>query len=245
LPDGTVCIGEICDSAYDHCDGPVWEGSIACGYETFDLSLALGRDSYGECIITGTVNGDEQIPVAAGGCKSLSATIELYDGTTISVGCKVCNCAEELRGTCLSFCEDVPNVLYAEVSASEWSLMLGCNDAVPCFATITIQLNLIFVVTQLNPAGEYRWLGCGFVQCHDCNPLTADKQFKVCIDLGCDGSIIFTVNNDTSTNTEEFVYTLPCGVDAVWDVQFETSSLFGDPLDGCCDEANFIVVITE
>lgn len=88
-PDGTVLTGEICSGAYE-CDGPVWEGTI--GY--YELSLELGRGMYGECVLTGTVNGDEQEPVEVTGCKDMSATITLYDGTTISVVCKVCACEE-------------------------------------------------------------------------------------------------------------------------------------------------------
>lgn len=88
-PGGTVLTGEICSGAYE-CDGPVWEGTI--GY--YELSLELGRGMYGECVLTGTVNGDEQEPVEVTGCKDMSATITLYDGTRISVVCKVCACEE-------------------------------------------------------------------------------------------------------------------------------------------------------
>ena len=82
--------GEICATPYP-CDAPVWEGTV--GY--YDLSIALGRDHYtGECIITLTANGDEQEPVFVTGCADMSASVTLYDGTTIEVRCKQCSCDE-------------------------------------------------------------------------------------------------------------------------------------------------------
>jgi hypothetical protein len=84
-----IARGEICDTAYD-CDGPLWQGTVG----EYELSLALGRDSYGECVIAATVDGVEQDDVAADGCSDMSATITLSDGTIIAVVCKVCDCAE-------------------------------------------------------------------------------------------------------------------------------------------------------
>ena len=60
--DTVIASGEICDVSYQ-CDGPLWDGTIG----EYDLSLALGRDQYGECQITATVNGEEQPPVPAAG----------------------------------------------------------------------------------------------------------------------------------------------------------------------------------
>jgi len=216
------------------------------------FNVTPSRDEDGNCQATITGYADP-IPMRNDCGSELSLLFAedlettLYNGfyNFLYVQCKGCATPCTAAGTCLDLCGDVPQILFAEVSASAWSLMLGCNDLVPCFATITIPLVQTFVPTVLNPAGEYRWQGCGIVACHDCNPLTANKNFLVCIDMGCDSEIVFNVRNATSTNTETFSYTLPCGESAVWDVQFETSSAFGDPLDGCCDEANFIVVITE
>lgn len=87
--DGTTSSGELCNISYE-CDAPVWAGSV--GY--YELSIALGRDQYGECIITLTVDGEEQEPVAAPGCASMTATVTLYDGTTIEVRCKQCLCEQ-------------------------------------------------------------------------------------------------------------------------------------------------------
>ena len=94
---GGFYMGEICDTSYP-CDAPVWEGTI--GY--YDLSVALGRDSYGNCIITLTANGEEADPVAVTGCDDMSASVTLSDGTVISVRCKQCNC-EEIQG-CYGCC---------------------------------------------------------------------------------------------------------------------------------------------
>jgi hypothetical protein len=87
--DSNVTTGEICDVSYP-CDAPVWEGTV--GY--YELSIALGRDQYGECIITLTIDGEEQDAVTVTGCADMSATVTLYDGTTIAVSCKQCSCEE-------------------------------------------------------------------------------------------------------------------------------------------------------
>ncbi len=79
--------GELCDVAYP-CDAPTWAGRV--GY--YDLSLTLGRDQYGECIITPTVDGLELAPVSAPGCGAMSATFTDYDGNTYEVACKECSC---------------------------------------------------------------------------------------------------------------------------------------------------------
>lgn len=86
---GDVITGELCDVAYD-CDPPVWAGAV--GY--YEMSIALGRDQYGECIITATVDGDELEPVSAGGCGSMSATITTPGGDVIQVDCKRCSCEQ-------------------------------------------------------------------------------------------------------------------------------------------------------
>ena len=88
-PSGTITRGELCNVAYE-CEGPRWEGLI--GY--FDLALSLGRDSYGNCVLESTVNGEAEDAVSVTGCKDMSATITLYDGTTIAVSCKICSCDE-------------------------------------------------------------------------------------------------------------------------------------------------------
>lgn len=86
---GDVIRGEICDIAYS-CDPPTWAGAV--GY--YELSLTLGRDQYGNCIITPTVDGVEMDAVAAPGCGSMAATITTPGGDTIQVDCKRCSCEQ-------------------------------------------------------------------------------------------------------------------------------------------------------
>ena len=62
--------GTLTDTAYSDCDPPVWEGTIG----NFEIRLALGRDSYGNCIVTATANGEEST-VSVTGCEDLSGTV--------------------------------------------------------------------------------------------------------------------------------------------------------------------------
>lgn len=95
-PDTTVTEGEICDTAYD-CDPPLWEGTVGA----FALSVSLGRDEYGRCIISATVDGSEQEPVLFPGCADAAATITLGDGTTIALTAKKCSCNVGDNDVCL------------------------------------------------------------------------------------------------------------------------------------------------
>lgn len=119
---GDVITGELCDIAYE-CDAPLWAGPV--GY--YDLSFALGRDQYGECIVTATVDGEEQDPVSAGGCAAMSATITLANGTVIRIACKQCQCIESI---CVGCCaEGIPKTLYVSGGIlGESTLALNCTD---------------------------------------------------------------------------------------------------------------------
>jgi len=88
--------GEIADTADSDCEGPVWSGTVG----NFVISLALGRDEYGNCIITPTVNYEEQEPIAVTGCSDLSGTVELYDGSSFTFRCKQCECGTQI-GDCI------------------------------------------------------------------------------------------------------------------------------------------------
>lgn len=79
--------GEICDTAYD-CEPPLWEGTVG----PYELSLALGRDEYGRCVITPSVDGVEQDIVLFPGCGDAETIITLSDTSTIVVRCKKCSC---------------------------------------------------------------------------------------------------------------------------------------------------------
>jgi formylglycine-generating enzyme required for sulfatase activity len=88
--------GELLDTAYSECDPPVWAGTVG----NFTISLALGRDDYGNCIVTPTVDGEEGEAVAVTGCADMSGTVELYDGSSFTFRCKQCDCAEVI-GDCI------------------------------------------------------------------------------------------------------------------------------------------------
>lgn len=80
--------GELSDSSYSDCDPPVWSGTIG----NFEISLALDRDDYGNCIVRATANGEE-VTISVTGCEDLSGTVELYDGSSFTFRCKDCsNC---------------------------------------------------------------------------------------------------------------------------------------------------------
>lgn len=98
-----VCYGEICDTAYSDCEGPVWAGSVSCAGTDYDLSFALGQNSYGDCVITPTVNGVQQEPVDLTTCTAINITVTLDDGTTITVECKTCCCNCD-TGACVGCC---------------------------------------------------------------------------------------------------------------------------------------------
>ena len=100
-PDTTETKGEICDTAYD-CEPPLWAGTVGA----FELSIALGRDEYGRCIITGTVGEEEAEPVLFPGCADASATITLADETTILLRAKKCSCDE--TDITIPCCDEIP-----------------------------------------------------------------------------------------------------------------------------------------
>lgn len=109
--------GEICNISYP-CGGPIWEGVV--GY--YDLSIALGRNEYGQCIITATVDGVEQAAVLAPGCGDMAATIELEDGTIIEVRCKKCSCDAGAWPCCDGI--GTPDVLYLTLTTI--SMICSC-----------------------------------------------------------------------------------------------------------------------
>ena len=88
--------GELSDSSYDDCDPPVWSGTIG----NFEISLALDRDDYGNCVIRATANGEE-VTISVTGCEDLSGTVELYDGSSFTFRCKDCNQCAQVIGPCI------------------------------------------------------------------------------------------------------------------------------------------------
>jgi hypothetical protein len=223
--------------------GPVmisWDkDALRWGDETF--SITPYQDENGDC--KATVTGFEEPATLTNTCGDnfiiqASTTQEQWEESGevnfLIAGCKNCDvgCTQ---GTCLSDCDDVPKVLFAEVSPMAWDEMLGCPVEL-CFETITIALIQSYVSTVENPAGEYRWQGCGVISCRSCGSATRTNEV-ICIDIGCDG--IGTVSGPCG---DSIAFSLPCGIGAVWDLDFDLPCTGGG---GCCDEAGFHISITE
>ena len=161
-PDDTVLKDELCNINYE-CEGPRWVGQI--GY--YDLDLALGRDSYGNCVLESTVNGSVQDAVPVTGCKNMSATITLYSGTTISVSCKICSCDEEAVSLCCGG-RDLSGTLYLRLVYPGTSSTVECGDS-------------FFILTD---AGGGNWYASGTVLVEipggggeECVPISASFWF--------------------------------------------------------------------
>ena len=211
------------------------------------FSVTPFRDSYGNCRVSVTGFSDS-VPLVGDGGKigfGIAESVEdqLESGLTNSFSFRCQNCDGDCSsGTCLSICDDVPNILYAEVSPAPWTEMLGCQPPEGCFATITFPLAQSFVSTVLNPAGEYRWQGCGIIACKNCLSATVTNHL-VCIDLGCDGLGTFTLipPGGSGGTPMPISVAIPCNTGVPLDVEIEVDT--GGPL--CCDEGGFIVRITE
>jgi len=91
-----IAAGEICDTAYP-CDAPVWAGSVGGR----DISLEMGHDAYGNCVIIATIDGEPHSVISVAGCDNLYFTIELDNYETITFSCKLCDCDGQ---TCETLC---------------------------------------------------------------------------------------------------------------------------------------------
>lgn len=118
--DTTTHLGEICDTAYD-CDAPLWVGTVG-GY---DLSMSMGRDEYGRCIITPTVDGIEQDAVLFPGCADAVTSVTLLDGTTIALTCKRCSCEEADTCPC---CPGWPQGASGSIAWTTSAVANDCED---------------------------------------------------------------------------------------------------------------------
>jgi hypothetical protein len=133
-PDGTILRGEICDVSYSDCDAPQWAGTVGGR----SISLTLDRDQYtGECIIGGSIGGEDADWVAVAGCQDLAASLTLGDYTTVAVACKECSC-EELREFPCCPGLDFPDSLFLTLLSQNTEC--GCLDGqvieLPFFAEI-------------------------------------------------------------------------------------------------------------
>lgn len=223
--------------------------TLRWGDDTFSVTPVRG--SNGECLVS--VTGFEE-PVAVeqtndgsfGFAISQSVADMLEEGSATYFYFRCKNCDQDCSaGTCLSDCEDVPSVLYAELSAAPWTEMLGCNPAELCFETITFPLVQVFVSTLENPAGEWRWIGSGIISCKNCIGATR-KNYLVTVDIGCDGvgTLLITRPDVVVACTQVINFTMPCNGSAAWDFTFGPYTDC-DGLNGCCDEGGFILGITE
>lgn len=89
-PNGVRYQEEFCDSSYDDCLAPVWEGVI--GYR--NVRLMLGRDDYtGQCVMLLNVDGEDFEPIPIGNCTALSGSVVLPDYSELSFLCKTCSCS--------------------------------------------------------------------------------------------------------------------------------------------------------
>ena len=129
--DATITRGEICDVSYA-CDSPVWAGTVG----DYALSIALGRDSYGNCIISLTANDEEADPVVVTGCADMSASVTLYDGTVIAVACKDCSSCDTIYTCCDG----------ASLPATIHLTLLSQNTECGCLDGVIVPLNATGVV---------------------------------------------------------------------------------------------------
>ena len=218
-PDTTIRQGELCNVAYG-CEGPRWEGQIG----PFDLALALGRDSYGNCVLESSVDGEEQAAVAVTGCKDMSALITLYDGTIIQVACKICSCVQQQPPCCN---RELPlDCLTGDASTDPGALPLTLTvdltatpsyGAYDCFngsGTLTFKTPLT--------GGVCCWEGRISGTCVNCNGETYNwyVDMTVCCSSSAEGWTITAIPS------------LPCVLDARESVTVPTSC---DPvlLSGC------------
>jgi hypothetical protein len=113
IPNVTTLRGKLYDVTYSDCDGPVWSGTVG----DYDLTVTLGKDQYdGSCIASLSANDEDGGWVEVTGCEDLTATWELYDGTTVSVTCQACS-------NCEPICEPCPEpTLYPTLTVSVYPL---------------------------------------------------------------------------------------------------------------------------
>lgn len=191
-----VADGEICDTTYD-CDPPVWVGTVG----EYALSFGLGRDSYGDCIVIPTINGEEQDAVAADGCSAITITVVAPNGDVITATAKVCccNCDGSCVGCC--FCSQFPatNVDYVidapncaaidgitgNISGPDTGVPTGCGSCVSLPNNPTTHSVPQFLWDDSMPG--------------DCIPqISADFQFRLLIK--CDEN---QPNGETDSGTTE------------------------------------------
>tara|TARA_R110000803_G_scaffold115342_1_gene183804 strand:+ start:527 stop:2053 length:1527 start_codon:yes stop_codon:yes gene_type:complete len=212
---------------------------------SYELSVDLGADADDNCEVTsyGFENA-ASIPNACG--NDISFLIEDDITTQISNGyatwlagyCKKCSPLCD-AGDCLSECDNVAQVIQAEVVGYEWQVQGENQVKVPCFDTFTITMVLRYIGTEA--AGEWRWIGSAVSG--DCE----GEKWYMRIDIGCDGEGSFLITNGQSTVNpsadyylESIQVSVACGVP--WDTSFTISN---SSVTCCGDNGFFEVTITE
>lgn len=233
-------------------------------------TVELTADSESNCQLKMNIFEDA-VPIPNTCGTNLSATFNDPIDTQISSGisrvyfvwCKPCDGRCD-TGDCFAACEDeVPQVLYADLTPGDWMAGIGCNDLGAddygsgyseggCFEPVTIPLALVFVAAE-GVAGEWRWIGQALITCKHCDQGSNEgeelpSQYLVQIDIGCDGIINFAVRPDGYIDAglpcvQQFEFILPCGPGAVWDLNFQTDNPCGSIV--CCELASFKFGVTE
>lgn len=121
-PDGTQYREEFCDSFYDDCLAPIWEGVI----EYLNVRITLGRDSYtSQCLLFVNVDGEDFDPIPIENCTALSGSVILPNYSVLSFSCKVCGCEEPDSCPC---CPGWPERASGSISWSSVVVPSDCTD---------------------------------------------------------------------------------------------------------------------
>ena len=198
-PYGDYDRGQICDVAYP-CDAPTWEGTVG----DLDLSITLGRDEYGDCILYGTADYEE-LDIVATGCL-IAAEWTLADGTRIIVTCMDCSCESTQENCCDPRCEPLQVVTVGEELIE---VPGSCDNPLPLTLTVDLTATpsygsatcfngsgtLTFRTPLSTPAGENCWEGEVSGTCTDChgNPYNWSVTIKVCCDAATGEHIVSMV----------------------------------------------------
>lgn len=226
---------------------------------TGDLTISIGSNYEGNCELSLGSFESVEIDNTCGHNISFlftySAAQQAAGYTDFYAGwSKACE-GSCTSGTCLSLCDDVPEVLYAHIYPKSWTPALGCEGfpASDCFEPFIVPVVQMYVPTVSNPAGEWRWIGRGSFDCRGCdtggNPSFKEYQTTVVnIDIGCDGlgSATFTGPSETgpgtATETVDIDFSLPCG-SSYWSLGPFDAANDGNLI--CCNEAGFRVYISD
>lgn len=96
--------GELPDTQVDRCFGPDWQGTVS----GMVFWIRLRRGPSGECVLSGTVDGEAMPEVTVTDCKSISASWTMEDGTQVTIACKTCNCETDPPPDVSDCCDSVP-----------------------------------------------------------------------------------------------------------------------------------------